>query len=654
MYIFRKNSTGTPTNSLSPKSFLVPFYLKIGIKSVFLGLLFLLSTGLQAQSWSENLETGDRLYEEGRYGEAAEFYEKAWRTRTTKRDLLYKAGECYFWAKNYRKAADCYSIIKTDNEEFDLVGLKYARALKQDGRYREAKEAFKWFSRDYDGPGKKQLDKIIMADIQGCDLALEAKPEAASAKTELTLLPELINTIENEFSPVPFTDDLLYFSSNFSGKAMIYRTMRENNIWSEPVAVEGLPMPKGEHIGNGCFSPDGARFYFTECAGAEPGSIENRSGLRAQCTILLTSRQEDGSWSEPKSLPSYINFPSSTATHPYVYEENGQEVLLFTSDRRGGIGGLDLYATTRSLESNELDFSLPQNLGDHINTGGDEITPFYDQREKRLYFSSNGLVSMGGMDIFSAEKKNDTWGTPQNEGLPYNSSADDFGLVLKKSGYGGFLVSNRTMGTKIATTHEDIFEFKPKTSLRPRITAKIFAVDESRTIPAMVKLYEKMKDGSMRLLTLLQSTDGSVNLPALENRSYVLEVSAENYTSVKMPVTAKDGQYHAKVFLEPIDLEGKITSTEKTTAVTKTTASAIHYRVQIEAINDADTNVPKYDFAKQFGELASEFIEKKGLYRMMIGPFYDKNQANDVAREMRTSGAFPQAYVVKYNGNMRM
>ena len=89
------------------------------------------------------------------------------RTKTEKQELIYKAGECYFWSKDYKKAVECYQFVKNDNDKYELVGLKYARALKQDGRYRDAIEAFKLFLRNYKGEQRMAVEKMVNNDIKG-------------------------------------------------------------------------------------------------------------------------------------------------------------------------------------------------------------------------------------------------------------------------------------------------------------------------------------------------------------------------------------------------------------------------------------------------------------------------------------------------------
>lgn len=503
--------------------------------SIFLFFIFQM---LHLSAQNDLARTAEKLYQEGKYADAGEYFERAWRLKTERTDWIFRAGECFYWIKDYRKAAECYAFVKRENEKFELVGLKYARSLKQDGRYREAMEEFKWFARDYKGPRKEELEKIIVSDIKGCELGIELattrKPR--DLPVDVQLLPETVNTLENEFAPVPYSDDLLFFSSMVGGHARLYRTIRDNGVWQKPELPKGLPEIDAEHIGNGSFSPDGSRFYFTECSAVNP-EVVGGNGLRAHCDIFVI-RKKGNIWGKPERLRDYVNLPNCTNTHPFIMQDRNREILFFASDREGGFGGMDLYMCDRPLTSDDLDFSLPKNLGDKVNTGGDEITPFFDGESQTLYFSSNGLVSLGGMDIFKTIRNGALWTKPENIGVPYNSTADDFFFTLKKSGNGGFFVSNRMYGKpKPSTRHEDIFEFFPKEN-------KLFAVGKvlngntnQLLEDCTVSLYENaLADEEPRLLQVRQSMDGKFKFPLLPDKNYYLEATKDGYPTVTLPV----------------------------------------------------------------------------------------------------------------------
>lgn len=414
-----------------------------------------------AQTYSSLLKNANEAFHKGNFNEAGENYEKAARLKENKPETMYKAAECYYRMRNYVKAVECYELAKDEFKRYELAGLRYARSLKQTEKYEAAIEAFKNFGRRYRGSRKSQVIAVVRNDIKGCELAMQmAAGQAATGSVQS--LPDGINTPANDFAPLPWSSDLLYYSGYVGKKVSLLRSMREGVNWQQADSARGLPESVTSRFGNGVFSADGKRFYCTQCEDAQPNERAG-NGLRTRCTIYGV-RYENGKWNEPERLRSYINMASHTSMHPFVAEENGKELLFFASDREGGFGGLDLYACARPIESGEFDFSFPQNLGEVINTGGDELSPFYESNVQTLWFSSNGHISLGGIDIFKTTRDGGKWMKPENPGWPLNSPADDlfFSKIKNDKKGGGFFVSNRSVeGRKPGTLDEDIFEYIP-------------------------------------------------------------------------------------------------------------------------------------------------------------------------------------------------
>jgi hypothetical protein len=428
-------------------------------------LLLFLPAFLCAQNIQALTNRANRRLNEGKLEEAAILYEKAGRLQGGKSDLMLNAAECYQRLRNYEKSADCYRSVQSSFDPASLTGLQYARALKQSGKYAEAIEAFKEFARNYNGELKAQLIPVVQTEIKGCTLGQEIKAPVDSAEAaqlpQAVLMPPTINSKANEIAPIPFSDKLLYFAVLGPKSATFMRSVKKDNVWQAAEKAGGLPDALSKHFGNGSFSPDGKRFFCSQCNEEKSRKKGGQSSSSVVCTLYVL-RLNDGSWSTPEPLPGYINLPGSTAIHPFVTQQNGKEILFFVSDRRGGIGGLDLYRSERSLSTEQMDFSLPQNLGPQVNTWGDELSPFFDTYSETLWFSSNGHVSLGGLDIFSCNWEDHNWTKPENAGAPLNSPADDLFYFSKKNGRGAYFVSNRMFETlKTDTFEQDIFEYYP-------------------------------------------------------------------------------------------------------------------------------------------------------------------------------------------------
>jgi hypothetical protein len=424
----------------------------------FCGLFFLLLVvSVQAQPVSSLLKSAENAARAGQFLVAGEFWERAGRLKNTDPGLLYKAAEAFAQARDYRSAADCYRVA-LDHKKFPLAGLLYARALKQQGRYAEASTAFETFAQTFNGEHKAVLMAVVENEIAGCLLAIQLI-DLQDTTVFLLTTSDSLKTPENEFAPIPFSDQLLYFSRVSAPQTNLLRSMRKSADWGPTVAANALPEAASAQFHTGSFSKDGSRFYYTACEETCPAERGGSTQI-LPCEIYCLRRTEAG-WGDPERLPDYINMEGSTAMFPNVTVIDGVECLFFSSNRAGGLGGLDLYRCERSLELNELDFSFPQNLGRAINTGADEVTPFFDSDTKTLWFSSLGHPSIGGLDVFKSEWDANAWSKPQNVGMPINSAADDSFFVLKRSGEGAFFTSNRqVLPAKIMTTDDDIFEVK--------------------------------------------------------------------------------------------------------------------------------------------------------------------------------------------------
>ncbi|MEK7253246.1 MAG: hypothetical protein AAB316_00750, partial [Bacteroidota bacterium] len=169
---------------------------------------------------------------------------------------------------------------------------------------------------------------------------------------------------------------------------------------------------------------------------------------REELKLKIYAADRSGeNWSSAKPLD--LGDKAANDAHPSL-SPDGQK-LYFASDREGGLGGMDLYVSTFSSGN----WSAPVNLGNQINTPGNEVFPFsYD--DGTLYFASDGWGGLGGLDIFFSEKMDENqWRTAANLGTPFNSPRDDFGYVLNFTGTEGYFTSARDGGTG----KDDIYTF---------------------------------------------------------------------------------------------------------------------------------------------------------------------------------------------------
>jgi peptidoglycan-associated lipoprotein len=216
-------------------------------------------------------------------------------------------------------------------------------------------------------------------------------------------------------------------------------------------AVKPFPFIAGTeyHIGAASFTADGAEMYFT-LTHLPDRKIKDTARIKTIKLDIYSSRRNaaTGLWEKPVPF-TYNNEATYSVGDPFITPDG--KTLYFTSDMPGGVGGTDIYYCERTDGS----WGQPINLK-AINTPANERTPFIDANGT-IYFSTDGDKGMGGLDIFKALRKGNTFGIKQNLGYPINSAQDDFSYVLPADGAFGYLSSNRTGGIG----SDDIYSFTP-------------------------------------------------------------------------------------------------------------------------------------------------------------------------------------------------
>jgi hypothetical protein len=488
--------------------------------SLFLILSFSILT-VEAQdgpkkNWKKLVKDAEEYEKLGDIFRSAQSYEEAFSLKKEKKELSYKAGKNYMESRHYAKAVKCLEPVMNDNNvsAFNKPGFTYACALKQSGQFAEARIAFESFISSYEGSDKEKMREMTETEIQGCTYALRGS-EISNPDISVQLLDFNVNTDRTEFAPIPFTDNVLYFSSTVSGVSKIYRTQKNRQgTWMTrqvPTIFTGKMVKP--HFGNGSFTPDGKRFFFTQC--------DLVVGGKPMCEIYLMY-EEKGNWSEPIRLPDQINLKGVNTTHPQVVIIEDKEVLYFASDREGGVGGMDIWYSSRNLTDAGTDFTIPKNLGQNINTPGEEVSPHYNYPNKTLFFSSNGKVSTGGYDVYKSKGEKMEWSEAVNIGFPLNSSADDLFFVVSESHGGGYLISNRLSGKeKQSTINDDIFYYA---EIKRQLLVKgaVFSEKDPTKTPLKdvnVKFYEL--DGSNKKIA------HELNLPIANEYKVILSPEKE-------------------------------------------------------------------------------------------------------------------------------
>lgn len=488
---------------------------------------------------------GEAFMLAGKYAEAAEAYAAAYDVKKNKEQLAFDAAFAYFRDRNYTKALKYFRPISKDFEQWPQAGFFYGKCLKATGNPDKAAMAFRKFKKNYPGDPSDDFLKMADREIEGCEMAEAAMLE--NNATDLEVVSININSEEDsQFSPLPYSDDVLYFATDDAGTVQFKRSQFTGGAWTSPVDAN-LPAGPTGHTAQGAFSPDQSAFYFTVCLNDTPWDPRE-----ASCELYGTMRN-GSSWSTPEKLRDYIKMDGNTACQPTVVHAQGKEWLYYVSDRTGGEGYLDIWYTTRDIGSDSFDFAFPENAGSMINTPGDEFTPFYDESSSTLYFSSNGHANFGGFDIYSSKGEGMKWKEPTNLGLPFNSPTDDYYFSKSPSGNTIYFASNRENEFSTNTTVDNIYQIgMVAEQTLAQLTGRVMDQENNTGIEgAQVLLFEMNNQGKENLMTTLITKEGQYTLPVMTGKNYKLEAAAEGYVANAIEIFAEEinGAVEKDVFL---------------------------------------------------------------------------------------------------------
>lgn len=435
---------------------------------LFLCLITIFSSAAFGQRGEKPLNDGkkkqlaDALMESGSYYNANDLYQELYEKKQTPA-LAWSVAEAYYKSRDYPNSLVWYKKVwDASPGAYPEAQFYYALNLKLNGKYDESKKEFDSFrkSTSMRGAESSLLKRKAKNESKGCDMAKLIMTEPLDM--EIGAMGSRINAPYTEFSPLPISKDEFIYASLRSDsiikvgankkvemRSQFYTSTREGGVWTEGKPFEQVTDVSG-HVGNGTYSLDGNRFYYTVCNPDET--------FQMICDIYVSENKND-TWTRGRKVPG-LSDGSSTVTHPAIAESKNKEVLYFSSNRVGGRGGMDIWYSV--ITGKGKSYATPRHAGPKINTDGDEVTPFWNKKEQLLYFSSNGHLNIGGLDVFKIQGQERSWKTPLNAGYPVNSNVDDFFYATTEDGGSGFLVSNRTgaIALKNAFCCDDIFEFE--------------------------------------------------------------------------------------------------------------------------------------------------------------------------------------------------
>jgi peptidoglycan-associated lipoprotein len=466
----------------------------------------------------------------GEYLKAIDLYKDAYEAVTDKEErakIIFKIGTCYRNMNDPVHAENWYKKAIDRDFQNPLCYLYYAESLVKQGKYKEAEPIFrKYKDMVPDDPRGEN-------GLQSCQIAQKWIDNPNGYQIEDM---KFLNSRENDYSPAFGRADymVVYFTSSRKGSkgtmthgttsqpfADIYVSKQDRkDKWSSPVPASDEINTEAEE-GTPNFNKNFTMMYYTVC--------KYNKNKKSGCQIFTSTYSgETFGKGEPLTIEGVDD--SIVIAHPAISPD--ENTLYFTSDMSGGIGGKDIWKITKDGGK----WGKPENLGNEINTTGDEEFP-YVHPDGTLYFSSDGRVGLGGLDIYKAKLKEDGHWQVENMRSPINSPADDYGIVFQADEEKGFFSSSRN------NRDDDIYSF-----VLPPLKFNIAGVvkDEHSKEPIADATVKSIGSDGITSDTKT-AKDGSFRFTLKPNTDYVFIASRQGFLNNKQRESTK-GESKSKDF----------------------------------------------------------------------------------------------------------
>lgn len=475
---------------------------------------------------SKEAKIADAYFKNMEYFLATEYYNKSLKVNPKDHYSMYQVAECYRGYFDYTRAEKAYQqVVNAAPKDFPLARYWFATMLKNNGKYDLSKDNFEQFLKEFqpETADDELIKKQAKIEYNGCILVINEYKKPIR-NYEFTNLKSPVNTSSSDYAALPYgSDSVIVITSSRKGSkgndidsrmgesySDNYRFHLVGENWSKLPDSDNFDIVNTDrNDGAGIFTDDKNRYFYSSC-------------VEGECAIYM-SEKKAGKWTKPVRLNDNVNYPEYDNFQPAL--SRNADTLYFVSKRPGGFGMSDIWF---SVFSNG-DWGPAVNMGDHINTIGIDMSPFYYYKDNAFFFSSTGREGFGGLDVFIATGKD--WTKVRNLGLPFNSNRDDFYFALGNKV--GYLSSNRVGGLG----SDDVYSFSIDS--REAIIAMIYrdSIDKYKSISVLAKMTFK-PDG-----------DPAVNVPVFlmdENGNILFSKSSDRDGIVRFDNLASNRKYSVK------------------------------------------------------------------------------------------------------------
>jgi outer membrane protein OmpA-like peptidoglycan-associated protein/DNA-binding beta-propeller fold protein YncE len=487
------------------------------------------------KSQANILKRADSYFDKMWYAQAAELYELALQEpENYSFEVLKRTGDAYYFITDMEKSFYWYDMLfnkykgSMDAEAY----FKYAHTLKSFGQYSKAKR----YMRIY----RKMEDRSLDFEEDAATLNETVLDNIIKDIDRFSIKNLAINSEYSDFSPMYFEADKVVYSSAKDTSIFTTRKYKWNNQPFLDLYVSKMNSESRDlndalkfskkinskfHEASVAFSPDNKTMYFTR---NNYGKKLRRDKNGINHLKIYKSIKVGEEWSSATELP--FNSDSYSAGHPALSPDGKQ--LYFVSDMPGSIGESDIFVVD-VLENNS--FSEPRNLGPKINTPQREMFPFITN--EKLYFSSEGHVGLGGLDVFEAAYGVDGFQEIKNVGKPINSNKDDFSFIISEENQTGYFASNRDGGKG----DDDIYSFEKLILEKVNNSAIAGVITERVTGDYMpMALISLLDENNIKLKEIETAEDGTFVFEDLEgDKKYRLRVNKKQYFEDEQEIITK-------------------------------------------------------------------------------------------------------------------
>ncbi len=524
-------------------------------KLLLLGLFIAIIAGLIVPKSlkSDDLGRANKYYDKYDFQFAIKIYEKLLNKKPSL-EIAQKLANCYRFTNNSIAAEQAYARVLTF-PGFDPINyMYYGEALKQNGKFVEAKHSYLMYGEQAPENAGEALRLANACDaarlwLDHPDLNIEITNETG------------LNSDKSDFSPIACETGFIFASDRWFVKSTdkdgeekvygwtgnpylkLYLAEEIKNSQTNLYKLSVLPKEiNGKfHNGPATISKDGQTLIFTKSGAINTKEVKKEKNIVFQKTLYIAEKR-NGIWQEAIPLPFNNQFAYSVQ-HPALSADD--KTLYFSSDMPGGFGGMDLYYS----EKINGKWSNPVNCGSIINSAEDECFPFV-RNDGKLFFSSRGHITIGGLDIFSSDGSKNSWSEPENLKAPFNSTNDDFGIYFFPDNLNGFISSNRPGGKGM----DDIYRFSQKAK-ELFYTVKGKVVDKATDQPVSgLKIYLSNKENN-ETETAFSAEDGSFSFDLKPEMDYVVRGDLDMFFSRQEGLISTKGLKESTIFNVKFEVE---------------------------------------------------------------------------------------------------